>query len=486
MNEAFKNSVGIDCGVSQTTLVQVNNPAVATERNGKNPVRTGAVQNYVKSDPALSAKLDQNKEGYDKKFIDRIPAEDVEKVAILDFATLQMDRQASNLLVQQDANGQPRLVPIDAGNAMPSRKAFEASRRMFTNNAVLAGDEAKKPFSAEALAKIEDIDETAIVAAMKKANADMAAVDPTAATAVEDETIEMTRRSIQFLKKAAKQLTKAEIADAYALLFHEVLDAKPNRVNAAIDAAIKTQLAKPAQVDAVTKFPNAMNRFDELGWPAAEFNSMLSENPARLLDILQKGTECPARLAMIAEMIKKVGLKNFDPDPNTIANVNKRYLEVRNASENARYAEVLADPELEKKMKKMGAEFVTVNAKSGEKKPLTYAAGKAEIAERVNAYYAAGGDDELKRRGKSPSKLSFLEKCFEAQGGDAKIEELKRLNLNPYDGDKVEYKIGEIEDYKEYVALGGDEEYVRVGGAQNKEVTLDNRVKLILQKRQVE
>jgi len=32
--------------------------------------------------------------------------------------------------------------------------------------------------------------------------------------------------------------------------------------------------------------------------------------------------------------------------------------------------EVLADPELDKKAKKVGAEFITVNAKTGEKKPM--------------------------------------------------------------------------------------------------------------------
>ena len=482
VNDALKNSIGLDCGVSTTTLVKVNSPSVATDRNGKNPERVGAVQNFVKSDPTLSKKLDQNKPEYDKNFINQVPPEEIEKVALLDFVTLQMDRQPSNLLVQPDPNGAPRLTPIDAGNAMPSRKAFEASRRMFTNNAVLGGDEAKKPFSAEALKKIEDLDESAIADAMRKANAEMAKIDPQAGTAVEDETIEMTRRSILFLKMAAKQLTKAEIADAYAYQFHNVIDAKPKDVDKAIAEAIKATLAKPAQIDAIDKFPNAQTTFTALGWPPGEFTSFKSENPVRLLDILQKGTQCAAALAEIQEIIKEVGLKNFETDPNTIPDIGKRRLECSNAREKAREAKALADPELEKKMKKSGAEFVIVNAKTGAKQPMTSESTKGKLAIKVNAYFEAGGDDELKRRGKSPSKMTFEQKYFESLGGDELIQELKRKNLNPYDGDNIAYKSGDLEDYKQFVALGGEEEYVRLGCPQNKEITLDNRVKMMRQK----
>ena len=263
-----------------------------------------------------------------------------------------MDRQASNLLVQPDQSGQNRLIPIDAGNAMPSRKGFEASRRMFTNNAVLGGDEGKKKFSPEALAKIDDMDPKVVTDAMRKANSDMAKVDPNASTAVTDETIEMTRRSILFLKQAAQVLTKAEIADAYANLFHNVIDADANNVDTAIKAAIAAQQAKPAKTLAVDQFPNAKTAFTNLGWPNDEFGSLRSEDPARLLDILTKGTECPASLAEIRDIVQKVGANNFGFDPNAVTPVNKRLLDVRAKQTSLENDALLADPELEKKMKK--------------------------------------------------------------------------------------------------------------------------------------
>jgi hypothetical protein len=481
VSESLKNSLGLDCGVSQTTLVKVNSPSVATERNGKNPERVGAIQNFVPSNKALTEKLDINKPGYDKSFINQIPPEEIEKVALLDFVTLQMDRQASNLLVQPDSTGAPRLTPIDAGNAMPSRKAFEASRRMFTNNAVLGGDEAKKPFSPEALKKIDDMDENAIVAAMKKANTEMAKVDPQSGTAVEDETIEMTRRSVLFLKQAAKVLTKAEIADAYAYQFQNVLDADAKNVDKAIKDAIKAQQAKGGLLDAIDKFPNGKTVFADLGWPADELYSMRSEDPARLLDILTNGKQCPATVKEINEIIAKVGLKNFDTDPNTIPSLAKRLIEVRSKKVNLEYDEILADPELDKKAKKVGAEFVTVSPK-GEKKPMTSAKAKADRGKEVNDYLAAGGDDALKKRGKSPSKMTFQEKYFESLGGDELLAELAKKGLNPYDGTKLEYKISDLQDYQEYLKLGGDDVYYTLGCPQNKEVTINNRNNFMKQK----
>jgi hypothetical protein len=107
---------------------------------------------------------------------------------------------------------------------------------------------------------------------------------------------------------------------------------------------------------------------------------------------------------------------------------------------------------------------------------------RAQVAGQVDRYIARGGDAALKRAGKSPSELTFEQKYFESLGGDELIEELKRKNLNPCDGAKLDYKIGELEDYALYVELGGDDAYVRLGGAQNKELTLNNRVKAMQSK----
>jgi hypothetical protein len=481
VNDAMRNTLGLDCGVSTTTLVKVDHPSVATERNGGKSERVGAIQNFVQAEGHLGDKLDK-----DPQFLAKIPAEDIEKVALLDFATLQMDRQASNLLVKRDENGDPRLTPIDAGNALPSRKAFEASRRMFGNNALLAGDEAKKPFSPEMLQKIQAMDENAIVAAMKKANSDMAAIDPQAAKAVDDESIEISRRSMKFLKKAASQLTKAEIANAYAFEFHKVLDAGPKEtdVDAAIDAAIKATLAKPAQAAAIKQIAEPEKTFSQrLGWPRDEYNTLLAEDPARLLDILQKGTECPATLKEIKDMIDEIGLAKFKPDPSTVKDVGQRRIDVYATWENTKNEALLAGPDVDRTMKAVGAEFIVTNAK-GERKAMALVSDKVKLVNAANDYAKGKGDDVLRRLGKQPEKMAFDEKYYWFLGGDAAFQDIQRQNLNPYDG-KFNDKIEEILLYREYVKLGGDEEYVRLGCPQNKEITLDNRVKFIKAKRKL-
>jgi len=40
---------------------------------------------------------------------------------------------------------------------------------------------------------------------------------------------------------------------------------------------------------------------------------------------------------------------------------------------------------------------------------------------------------------------------------------MAKKGLNPYDGDKVEYKISDLKDYQEYLALGGDAVYYTLG-----------------------
>jgi hypothetical protein len=62
------------------------------------------------------------------------------------------------------------------------------------------------------------------------------------------------------------------------------------------------------------------------------------------------------------------------------------------------------------------------------------------------------------------------------------IARLKAEGMNPYVDGPFDAKIGEIQDYNEFIRLGGVEEYVRLGCPQNKEITLDNRVKMMKRK----
>lgn len=482
VNEVLREKVGLDCGVSPTTFISIDNPNVATKNNGGNPKRSGAIQSFVKADPELTAKLDPTRfEQYDKDFINEIPAEEIEKVAILDFVTLQMDRQESNLLVSRDEEGKPRLTPIDAGNALPSRKAFEASRRMFSNNALFKGDEGGKKFSEEALQKILAINENDVLDGMKKANEQMAVIDPSAGQAIGNENMEMTRRSIRFLKKAAAQLTKAEIADAYANLFQDVLDAAPEDVDAAIEKAIKTQLEKPAVTKQVDEFAGALEAFMELGWPKDEFLTMKRENPTRLLKILQQRRECPAALAEIDKIVSEVGAEQIGNDLLSTKSLGDRLSKVRNRKNELETSALLNDPEIAKAMKKSGWDFSVTDEENNTRK-LVLADQQVTHIKRFQAYMAAGGDKALKERKLNVGKMTVAQKIYESLGGDVEIDRLDRLGYNPYKGSKIAIRISDLEAFKEFEALGGEEKYVQLGCPQNKEIDLPARVKLIKQK----
>ena len=481
VSDVLRTSTGLDCGVSPTTLVKINNPSVGVNKKGDDPARTGAIQNIVKADPDLSAKLDPGNPKVDPTFINQIPAAEIEKVAILDFVTLQMDRQGPNLLVSKDANGNPTLTPIDAGNALPSRNAFEASRRMFTNNAVLAGDEAKKPFSKEALDKINAINVDEVLAGMKKANAEMAKVDPKAGQAIGDENMEMTRRSILFLKKAAPVLSKAEIADAYANLFQLVLDAHRNAVDDVIDTVIREQLAKPSFLKEIDKIPNAAIQFADQGWPGGEFTNLKRENPERLLKILQQKRQCPTALAEIQKFLKVVPADKAKSAMESTKSLSGQLKLLRLYAQDAENERLLKDPDVAKQMNKLGWEFVSESG--GMKSKLTTAEGQAALLRQMQAYAATGGDEALKRQKLDPAKMTQNEKIFASLGGEPAHEKLRAESLADYDGDKITVKISDLESAEEYKSLGGNEVYAKLGGPQSKEASLPMRIGMMKDKK---
>jgi len=70
-------------------------------------------------------------------------------------------------------------------------------------------------------------------------------------------------------------------------------------------------------------------------------------------------------------------------------------------------------------------EFITVNAKNRREKT-DGAEVQGGSCQEVNEYIASGGDDALKKRGKSPSKMSFAEKYFESLGGRKRSRKWRR------------------------------------------------------------
>ena len=149
-----------------------------------------------------------------------IPDEDVQKIAILDFVSLQADRNCGNILIQ-DQGGQKKLVPIDGGFSFPSPETFKAfSVGMASNgqvgpnralkgaeNAVSQLPQSNKPFTPAMLKVIADMKPDQIVAQMKQATLDLENDAPELKGTVDPKCFDAVGRSIKFLQKAAKHLT---------------------------------------------------------------------------------------------------------------------------------------------------------------------------------------------------------------------------------------------------------------------------------------
>ncbi len=118
----------------------------------------------------------------------RINTDDIQKIAMLDFLTLNLDRQLENVLVN-DTGGEVRLIPIDAGNAIPPRGVFDQLTELGNSmtaqpydpkvglkdgqNALAQMPQAQSKFSPEMLLQIEKLDPEQLITSMLSAEKDL-------------------------------------------------------------------------------------------------------------------------------------------------------------------------------------------------------------------------------------------------------------------------------------------------------------------------
>ncbi len=142
----------------------------------------------------------------------KIPAQDCQKIAILDTITLNMDRHGGNLMIN-DESGTPNLVPIDHGLTFPPAEARKElpERLGDKHNALLGIASAYEPFSAEMLNSIAKIEPGKMVSALKQERGVVDAVHEGTAAKLDDEALEASRRSAMFLKLAAPVLAPAVV-----------------------------------------------------------------------------------------------------------------------------------------------------------------------------------------------------------------------------------------------------------------------------------
>ncbi len=326
-NDQMKEMIGVDFGVCPTGLArldsdsfaqedEVDNEDLAKRPKSQSKSRVGALQQTVANQGNL---LDQC--GNDPTVAQKIPVEDVQKIALLDFLTLQGDRNPENILVR-DEGGKKRLVPIDGGFAFPTTEMVSTFGQGMSadvkggktgtvqpgQNGLMQLPQTDQKFTPEMLKAIEQIDPAAIVKGMKQANAEMVSQAPELDGMVGDENLENMRRAAVFLKKAAPEFTVAELADAYATDFKLIVALPPNKVAAAIAKLLETMAArrdfnKDVRAAELTyRELGGDQELTRLGWNAQD--DLLLPDWNRKIEILRKATKPPPPPRVVVEPVK--------------------------------------------------------------------------------------------------------------------------------------------------------------------------------------
>ncbi|MDE2005021.1 MAG: hypothetical protein KGI51_00535 [Rhodospirillales bacterium] len=305
-NDQMTQMMGLDFGVCPTGLARLDSPSFAQGTLSDETSRFGALQQTAPNSGNLSDLCGKNA---DPNACKAIPTEDVQKIAILDFLTLQGDRNPENLLVR-DEGGKKRLTPIDGGFAFPGKKDFakysvgmeagspgEKSGTVRDGNGLMQLPQSDEKFTPEMLKAIEKLDPAGMVKGMKQANKDLVAEAPELDGMVGDENLENMRRSAVFLKKVAPEFTVAELGQAYARDFKKLLDLPANKLEAGIAEIVETMRARRGfDQDVVEK----RKQYEQLGgdrelvglgW--SQTDMMLAQDWNRKIKILREKIPAP-------------------------------------------------------------------------------------------------------------------------------------------------------------------------------------------------
>ncbi len=218
--DLLKGATGLDLRVPDTHVVALPRsrfPEEALAKAEKTDPLLGSLQQFARTDGDLR--------GQKAAVRYRIPAEDCQKLAVLDMLTLNTDRHVGNLLVS-DRNGKVSMTPIDHGLAFP---ASTEVKKIVTNigdifNANLSLPGAHEPFSEAVLKCIERIDPDSLAAALKKELAALSKTFPGVGDTITGAQVEMSRRAAMFLKLAAPKLSPAAAEVALGQNAEELFD----------------------------------------------------------------------------------------------------------------------------------------------------------------------------------------------------------------------------------------------------------------------
>ncbi len=246
-----------------------------------------------------------NTKGMDSAGRAQLPTRPTQELAVLDIITLNTDRHGGNFLVKRDQGGAPSLVPINHGLSFPTRGAgYLLDQNISSNrNALLAMPASHEPFDPEVLRGLARLDPDVLAASMKRERQVLETAHPSTANTMSDESIELSRRSAMFLKRAAGRLTPAAVQLALGRHNAELFD--PDLDMNTFDALAERIIATLEQgLDGIKEYflmPQDMQErmksdLAKAGWPVSGFSagdSLLTNDPATAMRLWKSGAKAP-------------------------------------------------------------------------------------------------------------------------------------------------------------------------------------------------
>ena len=270
LNDSFSRTLGIDFGICPTVAMRMDHSDFLTDRVTATS-NVGAVQQLASLGTDGGhlnlvfgiSDWDQTKKD---QLLESIPQEEVEKTTLLDLITLNLDRNPGNLLFSSQG-GEVHLVPIDAGNALPSLEAYRERADAIFAGVLSKLPQSKQMFSPKMQEKIlamkpGDVRDLLVGGfnAMLQDHPQLGTgtLEGKQVPSIGDDSFLMVERSVLFLKAACTELTQFALLVCYAgrpdapHAFHNVLMAQQDELQRVVQEVIAAAKLEAVEIEYYT------------------------------------------------------------------------------------------------------------------------------------------------------------------------------------------------------------------------------------------
>jgi hypothetical protein len=243
-NDDMRTKLGMDFGVAKTIAVQLDSETFTQGTKSQAVKRTGALQTAIacnEESPNAWCDVDRSEEDARpdrtedqiRAYKDSFKLDDIQKIAVLDFLTLNLDRNPGNVLVTRNADGSRSLSPIDAGNCLPTPEIFKShaggmtvpmpptSARVNEGNFIAQLPKSMEPLTGPMLARLQALNPREVGGSMRAA---AGSLEGEMAGKIDESSLSLVEASAQFLKSAASlplaaALSPYELSVMYSTTF---------------------------------------------------------------------------------------------------------------------------------------------------------------------------------------------------------------------------------------------------------------------------